>query len=239
MPERAPVDVNLGPMVIAVPALGLQGSCKVTMYSSQLSVVFETEAGDVDIPTLRNLVRDLVANVVDSLGYVMGRAYEVEVTSVATDDDKYEVFGVEVPVLAAVQAERPFPVDQVVRQTLQSPPLQRALGELRRAITNPADTGFHCFRAIEAVRQHFAEPGDSDSSPSWERLRSALRLAREFFGPIEPHAVAQRHGEIVGMSDDERSLAMTIAWRVVDRFVILLDRGNAELGEEYPVLREA
>jgi hypothetical protein len=69
-------------------------------------------------------------------------------------------------------------------------------------------------------------------------MRNALRLAREVFGPIEPHAVAQRHGEVVGMSDNERSVAMKIAWRVVDRFVTFLDRGETELGDEYPVLSD-
>jgi hypothetical protein len=231
-PERAPLDLVLGPLPLADG-----GSLRLSIYASQVAVIVETGPETPDIYTLRNDVRDLTASLIDALGYTTGRAYDIELTAVTTDGGAHEVFGIEVPALAASVSERPVEVEHVLLLALSSPWLRRALGELRRAIQAPSDTGFHCFRAVEAVRQHFRAADDSNADLSWQRMRAALNLSRDWLRPLEAYAVPQRHGEVVGMSDAERGDAMTRAWNTVDRFVVLLSENLTALPpERFPKL---
>jgi hypothetical protein len=125
----------------------------------------------LDIHTLKNVVQDVAQGVVASVGYVHGHAYEVEVVGVTDDRGGHLVFGIDGPGLMESRADRPYSAETVVLLSLEFPWLRRALGELRRAMREPADTGFHCYRAVEAVRQHFRLVDDRDASESWIRMR--------------------------------------------------------------------
>jgi hypothetical protein len=235
-PERASVTLDgLGAITLTIPQEGWTGTVTVSVICSQLSLIF---AGDVeisDMPTLKNIAQEFAQNLVDTLGYVWGCGYEVEITAVSTSRGQHHVFGVNVPILENAKAERPLSAQQVLPLTLRYPWLRRALGELRGAIREPSDTGFHCQRGVEAIRRHFQ--GDGSVGVGWTAMHDALNLSMETLKILNEFGDRQRHGDMPPMSDAERERDMTLAWKVVDRFVVLLHRSVGNLPvDEFPVI---
>lgn len=85
IPERAPLTLVLSERSLTHPDSGLVGTFHLSIYASQISLVVTAEESGPDLHTLRNVVQDLIASLVDSVGYVSGQAYEVELSAVTTD----------------------------------------------------------------------------------------------------------------------------------------------------------
>jgi hypothetical protein len=235
-PERASVTLDgLGAITLTIPQEGWTGTVTVSVICSQLSLIFTGDVEISDMATLKNIAQEFAQSLVDTLGYAWGRGYVVEITAVSTSHGQHTVFGVGFPVLENAQAERPLPVEQVLLLTIGNQWLRRALGELRGAIREPSDTGFHCQKGVEAVRHHFQ--GDSDPGAGWTAMRDALNLSMDTLKILNEFGDRQRHADMPPMSDAERARDMTLAWKVVDRFVLLLHRevGNLPV-DEFPML---
>ena len=135
MPERA--NVNISPLQVQVDweYAGIAGEAIISVGASQVSVLFKPSGDKVDLPTLRNYVENLVRALVDGYGYISGRRYDVEITSVLDPNGSQMVFGVGIPELEKSQNERPLSLQQLVQAINKSPlVLPRALGDLREAI---------------------------------------------------------------------------------------------------------
>lgn len=244
LPERAAVSVTT-PLQLKVQAKDADVEFKATISIavSQVSVVVKTSEETVDIGTLRNYVEHFVRSVIDAYGYISGRGYDIETTSVIKQDGSQIVFGVEVAELEATQGERPVSFHDLCGPdglVYRSEHLRRALADLREAIRSPLDTGFFCFRAIEGIRQSFIEDEDgTDTKPSWDRLREALRIDRSWFKEIEEFALPQRHGQMPFMSGERRVSVMRRAWKVIDRFCVYVHREFQRLQEnEFELLKD-
>lgn len=111
----------------------------------------------------------------------------------------------------------------------KEPALPRILGELRNSIMFPNDTAFHCYRAIETIRGHFDRRlglgGSDDRGPAWQAMRGAIRFDRTYIQAIQDSAEAQRHGTRSPMTAEQRVEAMRRTWKIVDRFIVYIDRG--------------
>jgi len=239
MPERANVNISAPPFHVEAKDAGISFDAIVSIGASQVSVVLNTETVNADLSTLKNYVEDTVKILVDAYGYLSGRGYDIEITSVVEPKGKQIVFGVGIYQLEQAQSERPLAFHELIEVMNKSPHLRRALGDLREAIRSSLDTGFFCYRAIESIRQSFkkAEDGDKDG-PSWERLRNALRIDRSWMDYLVKFATPQRHGEMPYMSGEDRLKAMQHAWKVVDRFCVYVRRGFQELPEsEFGILK--
>lgn len=245
MPERVNFNVS-PPLLIQMQAIdaGISGEAIVSINASQVSIVIETTDKNAGLPTLKNYVEYLVRTIVDAYGYLTGRGYDVEITSVVDPDGKHTVFGVGIRELEEAKDERPlsFPALLGVMGMDKSQHLHRALGDLREAIRSPWDTGFFCYRAVECIRQSFVEKEDGDDkNPSWKRLRNALRIDRSWLEKYtKESAVAQRHGSTPYISGEDRVLAMKHAWKVIDRFCVYAHRGFIPISEsEFDILEES
>lgn len=235
-PERTYVTLRIQDRVeLSIPSLSWTGTVKVSIYCAQISLVFDGGSVIADVSTLKNVAQSLTQNLVDALNYAWGRSYEIEITSVLLPSGDHHVFGVGVPVIEGHKDERPLPPEVVIDLALRNPWLRRALGDLRGAIKEPDDTGFHCMRAVESVRQHFQS--GSDVSSAWSGMRRALHLNEDTLKTLGEFGTPQRHGEAIAMTDAQRARDMTLAWRVVDRYVVLLHRDADEIpAEEFPML---
>jgi hypothetical protein len=239
MPERA--NVNISALLVKMQAkeAGVSGEATVSVEASQISVVLNTKDMNPDLPTLKNYVEYLIRTIIDAYGYLSGRGYDVEVTSVVDPEGKQGVFGVGIRELEKAEKERPLSFQELL-QVMKSPYLCRALGDLRESIRSPMDSGFFCYRAAECVRQSFREEEDGDDSkPSWERLRNALRIDKSWIEKLKKFADPQRHGATPYMSGEERVSAMQHAWKVVDRFCVYAHQGFKPLSEkDFNMLQE-
>lgn len=243
IPERAAVSITPVKIRASVPEARLEFDAVISIAVSQVSVVVEADGEVNDLPTLRNYVEWLVRIEVDAFGYLEGRGYDVEITSVTgSDGSPWLVFGVEEPALQQSKSERPVNFAElwkVLTSDERSAPLQRALGDLRQAIRARHDTGFFCYRAVESIRQSFVKAEGRDNSPSWERLRKALRIDQSWLTKLAELSRPLRHGAYHFSSSQERELAMQHAWKVVDRFVEYARHNFQPLPEaEFEVLKE-
>jgi len=240
LPERAKVEVSPSQrLVLQIPESDAVIDILLSVLLSQVSVAVEVKEGGIDLATLRNTVDYVLRIYLDGLGYALGHAYDLEITSAATDDGAHIVFGVDVPILVSQRTERPFTPGETIQLALDHPPLRRALADLRQAMRTPGDTGFYCYRAIEAIRRDFVENFKEARAAAWERLRTKLRVSRSWIDPLETRSLPQRHGEVTFMTDSERSDSFDRAWKVIDRYCQYLAQGKTPLPESSPVLGKA
>ena len=224
-PERAAVTITFPYLLVMQVPTGGRFRAKVLIETSQVSVVVDSDI--TDLATLRNYVEQTVRNFVDAYGYIEGRGYDVEISSATLETGDLVVFDVEVAELQNNKTERPVSFQEIIKLLFLDPTssgqlgvLRMALAEIREAIRSPHDTGFHCFRAIECLRDHFVRPEDCDETKSsWFRLRDALQIDRSWFHPLEKYAFPQRHGSFPSMTGQERVEMLQRTWRVIDRFI--------------------
>jgi hypothetical protein len=111
-----------------------------------------------------------------------------------------------------------------------------ALSDLIHAASAPYAVAINSARAIETLRQLFAEPGDSRAA-AWARMRERLRLTDEYLRFITDHSVAPRHGDITGISGFKNAEISLRAWTVMNRFIVYRRKGSQPLPEgDYPLL---
>jgi hypothetical protein len=175
---------------------------------SQIISLFETDSLVPNVFRLKNIVSDAVRVEVDTVGFLYGHGYDVEIVQVIRPDSiEPVVFGVDIPTLKpeADMAGRFTNAMRLFADT-KGAYLQRCLADLREAIRSPRDTGFFCYRAVESLRQFFvAEAGASSDRASWELMRSTLKVERSAFDYIKSFADVPRHGGSKGISDGERA----------------------------------
>ena len=240
IPERADVNVTATIVNIEAKDAGFSGKAIVSISCSQVSVKFDTIDVNIGLLTLKNYMEYVVRTLVDAYGYLSGRGYDVEITSVVDPDGKQTVFGVGIRELEKAKDERPLSFKEILLVMSKSPDFHYALGDLREAIRSPFDTGFFCYRAVECLRQGFIEEeDDNDEKKSWERLRNALNIDRSWIDKIKEFADAPRHGSFPYISGEDRLLVMQHAWKVMDRFAVYVHRGFNPLPKhEFALLLE-
>jgi len=238
MPERANVNISVLSLTFQAKDAGFSGETIISIACSQVSIKLDTPDTGVDLPTMKNYLGQIVRNLVDSYGYISGRGYDIEITSVVDPNGQQTVFGVGIRELEESEDERPLSFRELFQVMLKSPHLRHALGDLREAIRSPSDTGFYCYRAVECLRQHFREAKDSNKNQSWKRLRQNLRIDRSWIKPLENCSKEQRHGSSPYMSGENRIRLMKHAWKVIDRFCVYINRNSQPLSDsEFDVLK--
>jgi hypothetical protein len=91
--ERA--NVNISPVSVSLKArdAGFSGEAIVSIACSQISIKLDTTYVAVSLDTMKNYVEYLVRTLVDSYGYLSGRGYDVEITSVVDPNGQQTIFG--------------------------------------------------------------------------------------------------------------------------------------------------
>ena len=265
LPERANVHIGIPPdrplsCVLNIPdAQAIQFDASIAINASQVAVVIKSPQQIDDLPTLKNYVEYFVRSVVDAFGYLEGRGYDVEITSLVGQRDGepwsslpvWTVYGVEIAGLQETKSERPLSIGEIMPLLFNTPPqggsvnavvpgqLRQAIADLREAIRSPHDTGLFCFRAIESIRQCFVLPDDDDDDHkiSWIRMGHALRIDETWSKDLAKVSTLQRHGIGQYMSGQEREAAMQRAWKVVDRFMVYVQGGLVPLTEDCDLLQ--
>jgi hypothetical protein len=180
-------------------------------------------------------VRTYTQNLIDAIAYCWGGAFDLEIISLTKPDATQIEFDVFDPEIAKSTSDRPLSINEVLVISTGNPFLQRALGELRGSIREPEDTGFHCKRAVEAIRHHFQ--GEDNDSEGWRKMRETLNLSIETLKKLNDFGTPQRHGEMPFMTYEQRKRDMKLAWSVVDRFVVFLSSGQMQLSQvDFPVV---
>ena len=252
MPERA--FVTLGP----IPRMGIRTiltegvmdfDAQVVISTAQIIVVVHSHDSIDDLETLRNSVETVVRGVVDAFGYIEGRGYDIEITSVVdSTGNSWQVFPVEIAAIQATKNERPLTFGELHallhpeadafddESTFRMMQLRIALGDLREAIRSIDHSALFCYRAVECLRQCYGDRDGQDDDAcrraSWVRMREELCISRSWLEDIEKASIRERHGGHRAMSGEQRAALMLRTWKVVDRFAMSAKLGFQPLSEE-------
>lgn len=207
---------------------------KVSVQFAQVSVFFEGPLIE-DLETLKNAALGFTQTMLDAAGYQRGHHYLVEITTLRDSEERELVYGVGLGVMEATAEERLSMGSLVMDLAVTNPALGHALGDLREAMRQPRHTGFHCQRVSEAIRQHFqTDRGDKEA---WAAMREALNISETRLKSLSEFGTPQRHAEIVPMTGGERVRDLTLAWALIDRFVLYLSSGEEALArDKFPLL---
>jgi len=100
--------------------------------------------------------------------------------------------------------------------------ISMALDDFRLALRRSRDTAFHCYRAIECLRNYcaarYAIP-DANRGAQWAKLRAIAAIDKAEIDPITKAAEAIRHGDFEGISASERSDLIERTRTILDRFL--------------------
>lgn len=225
LPERAQISLSFS-LGFSHFTSGDTGKAEVSIILNQLSVTVHTEK-EWDIFDLRNVVRHIIQTHLAMTGYLKGYAYDLEITRVVSSALGIDqVFGIDVPIIAkpresinlASELEK-LKVKIIGRNGIF---LNRCFNDLVSAIQNADDTGFYCYRAVEALRHHCANVHDisgKNNNAQWEKLREISGVDESTIRTLENSAQSIRHGGVSGLTDHDRGNLLKITWEIVDAYI--------------------
>ncbi|PIB67738.1 hypothetical protein AOA62_06215 [Pseudomonas sp. 2995-3] len=226
LPERAQLTLQ-NSHTFSHMSSGVTGSIHISVLCNQLAVWVTSEGYDWDIFDLRNMVKTGVQNQISMVGYLLGYAYDVEITRVLHPGRGIDhVFGIDIPCLAGRKHDFDLQTALAALERKSYGPngmfLHRCFTDLCFAMKHADDTGFYCYRAIESLFHHCASVhGISQSSKSvrWAKFREASSCDEATLYMIKDAADPLRHGEVANASDATRAQLFISTWDVVDGYL--------------------
>ena len=221
---------------------GIEGQdCQLSLLLSggiYLAVDVTAAAAIKDIATFRNQILTVCKSIYDAASFMNAVCVTVELTSLTeVETNRFWTFSDGAPELMESARERPLPTEGFIQLAISNAYLRSALSDLNQAMTSPNDTGFFCYRAIETLMQEFKQSGNMDNKEGWQRLRGALQVTQNWIKPLTDNSISNRHGELKGLSGQQRVFLMKRAWTLVYRFVCLRLQKEAALpASQFPVL---
>jgi hypothetical protein len=230
--------VDLPTWTSEVDEFGLRYNIGIQIADGQFVVPVIIELGKVDVHTLRNVVENDIRLVTDLIGYLHGCSFDVDMISAVSDDGPSVIFGTSIPVLEAARKVKAAAIDGVLLTAVGADlPARLVLANFREAMRNPVDTGFFCYRAVEAMMQSMKESKDDKDAPAWIALGVQLQVHRSATDIIKAHADDPRHGKISVINSAERAKVFQLSDEIIKRYLEYLRHGKAPLSDpEFPLL---
>jgi|SRR5471030_91925 len=224
LPERA--QVSFGHPVKVMFAQGLV-DMTVSVINNQVAVWIDSP-WPWDIHDLRNAVASHLMHQLAVLGFLVGHAYDLELTRIVASDGSVDyVYGIDIPCLAEKRRDK-FS-HEIYNRLLDKTTgpngvhLNRCFTDLILAMKHPVDTAFYCYRAVEALRNHCgAVNGIVGKDPQWEKFRTVTGVMRDQIDPIKKQADGVRHGEILPITNDQRAALLIQTWEIVEKYIDIL-----------------
>ncbi|HEY3797115.1 MAG TPA: hypothetical protein VGL58_02095 [Caulobacteraceae bacterium] len=239
LPERVPI--RFGQPIDGTWASDLGFEYTFSLRVSDAHVVMNLSAPDgIDLFTLRNCALEQIGSLVALVGYERGLAFEIDILAAnRVDADGTMFFGIGIPSLMERRQKGPeFELsNDLVLAVMADVGAQIALKNFKLAIRVAVDSGFYCFRAIEAAMQSMKEhPSDQDAK-GWTQLRGDLRVERGAIDFVKKHSDLPRHGKPSVIMDVDRGKVFRITDEIVGRYLKYLVGGRHALAEEaFPML---
>lgn len=226
-PERAQIPDRRISAKFRHAASGVDAKADIRILLNQVAVWVETEV-EWNALDLRNVVKYLVQLEMDLVGYVLGHTYDVEIRRVICPEVGLDVvFGIDVPCIT--ELHRGVELDSriaAMRPKLQGESgvfLHRCLRDLITAMKEPDDVEFHCYRAVESLRQHCIATRSldpKDKATQWKTLREIAGCDESATRLLEKAAQAPRHGEPVVVPEADTVKLLTTAWTIADGYIL-------------------
>ncbi|HCG8574447.1 TPA: hypothetical protein NJ542_003011 [Vibrio parahaemolyticus] len=219
-PERA--DVNVTSTRIE---LGDSGDViNFSIYKSRIAFTVETSTllNESGMNSLRLFAEEQVRTVVDSLGFLVGCGYDIEIIQcIEPQHQGHLIFGVEEKYLSELNySELIEPIELVeILNSKFGAYLRRCLNDLRLAIRTPKDSAFYCYRAIECLIHYFLNNGTPNKSEAWQMFRENIGVSKEQIMYIKKAADPIRHGNPLEVQTADRQKVMMDTWAITMKFI--------------------
>ena len=217
---------------------GMPLGVKVLMFGTPaFHLEVTSEEPLTDIQPVAEALGNAMSGLYDALGLAMGAPFSVKLDGYQlVGSNTFASFSLSLPRFGEAISQAGLNPHDWIALALQSNHLTAALRDLRVAMLTPTEAATHCYRAIERIRHAFST-GNRDRSRSWERLREALCLDRSWLDTYTDHATAVRHGELMGVTLDDRDRCLTQAATVAIRYAAYLKGGAQNLSPlAFPLL---
>jgi hypothetical protein len=198
----------------------------ISIVLNQIAVSIDSET-EWDILDLRNTVIDIVQDLLATVSFTRGCAYDFVITRVLNRERNIDyVFGIDIPVL--FEARKSIDINTKAReirlksQGVNGVFLSRCLNDLVSAMRHAGDTAFYCYRAMESLRHHCAAIHgltSAERSQQWQKFRGVAGCTEEAIREIERAGTPLRHGEITSTTSAERAKLFTTTWSIVDGYI--------------------
>jgi hypothetical protein len=231
LPERANVSISQSFMNIDFPDAGVKGELKLSIQLSQIFAQFTSLTNVDNIFTLRNYVDTAIRVPIDSLGYILGCGYDIEITSMIDYLGNQVVFGVGIEGnVEEFKKNRPKDFPEILKLSSEKDGryLQLCFSDMREAIRNSKDAGFFCYRAIESLTKFFATKHELDKTKkkeTWEKFRETLDIERDQIDFIQNFSEPVRHGDSKYISPEDMKKIYDYTWEMVDKYVVFAVNG--------------
>lgn len=221
LPERATFSMH-AEHKLALP----QGEvdARISIVLNQVAVTINSP-WNWDVFDLRNLVLGHLQVMLAPAGYLLGHAYEVELTRAMSSDNTVDiVYGIDIPILTR-KMEGKFSAEahnELVQKSSGKAGhlLTRCFTDLMLAMKHPIDTAFYCYRSIEALRHHCGATYQiTDKNAQWNKFREISGIDRESIDPIRLAADGVRHSEVVPITGEQRGDLLSKTWGIVEAYV--------------------
>jgi hypothetical protein len=223
-PERYDFGMSGLPLISTLAPNGTKSDYRIQLDHSQITVQVRTNT-TVSLLDLKNEAGDLARAALDALGYIWSAALDLEIVSCVDPGGQLHVFNT---AFDGFREEGPGTAERehatlnmLIQQSIASHAVRQAIKDLRGAIREPSDTVFHCYRAVDAIRQEYVAAGQSDTNKarkdSWHQLRQATAVEEADLRWLEDLATRRRHGEPVSVSHETRARAIRLARTVVEK----------------------
>lgn len=224
-PERA--QISLGPIQFEFlhPSTGDRAKTALNIVLNQVTVLVRSDV-EWDIFDLRNVAKQLVADQLAMVGYIKGYAYEIEIRQVLNTEKGIDyVYGIDIPCIGERNKEKDINVEVPKIMAHWGGEngifVRRCLNDLIMAMKHSDDTAFYCFRALESLKHYCRVRFKIDSeSGQWKKLSEITGTGKGDIEFIRDKAFPARHGDVVGITSDERAKMFLKTWDIVDAFLI-------------------
>jgi hypothetical protein len=225
LPERAQLTLQFS---VGFSPINSEVECtaKVSIINNQLAVTVVSEK-NWDIFDLRNVIKNIVQSRLAMVGYIVGYAYDFEVTRVLHQSREIDcVFGIEIPCIA--ERNHGIDLDATFASICEKINgtngifVNRCFSDLNAAMKHADDTAFYCYRAIESLRHHCASIhglSDANKTMQWEKFRQVSGCTKDVLRQIKEAADPLRHGKASEISSEGRAKLFMATWSVVDGYL--------------------
>ena len=241
LPERFPFSLG-GPISGASTAEKHQVSYTWTIriFAGQIVASVDVTNGAPDVLTLRNFIQDEIRVIADTVGYLTGFSFDVEIISASClETDEWQIFGIGIPVVTdrRDQTKARMMNSGLLEDVMRHPSAQIVLADFREAMRSAVGTGFFCYRAVEAMMQSMKKSEAEKEKEVWPRLRDALCVDLSAIEYLKAHADFPRHGKPNAITGEERAHVFQITDVIIERYLKYLQGGRKPLLEaEFPTI---
>jgi hypothetical protein len=230
IPERKGCKHQALPFDIKYPRFGIDACIISQVEDGQLTARIIGDVGHLSNFTLKGMVMQAEQSWLNANAFIDGETFQVDIVSIIKDakgraDGSAEIHYQD-NVHDLIQSRQcQVDVDNVWNLCRWNRPLQRALNDLRMALTYVEDGPFYCYRALETIRRDIGGKDHPDNNEAqWDQMWRILggdRAEKDFF---EKLAIDIRHGEDVSYPGSQWRKATLSTWDIVERYMLHLLR---------------